>query len=65
MVAYSDLRVCAAPVGDAVEDVGQVEEGEEEEERVGPDAEEGDGDEAGRRAVPRGDQVGSDGRDAR
>ena len=61
------MAVEVAPVGDEVEDVWQVEDGDEEEERVGPDAEEGDADEAGRGgpgALARGDRVGRDGQAA-
>ena len=56
-----------SPVCDAVKDVRQVEDGDEEEQRVGPDAEEGDADEAGRGgpgALARGDRVGRDGQAA-
>ena len=65
---HRDLAVEVAPVGDEVEDVWQVEDGDEEEERVGPDAEEGDADEAGRGglgALAQGDRVGRDGQGAR
>ena len=68
MQTHRDLAVEVAPVGDAVEDAWQVEDGDEEEERVGPQAEEGDANEAGRGgpgALALGDRVGRDGQSAR
>ena len=68
MQTHRDLAVEVAPVCYAVEDVWQVEDGDEEEERVGPQAEEGDADEAGRGgpgALALGDRVGRDGQSAR
>ena len=62
--AHRDLAEEVASVGDAVEDVWQVEEGDEEEERVGPHAKEGGAEEAGRSEVARRVRVGRDGRHA-
>ena len=44
--SYHDAVVQVELIGDAVEDVGEVEDGEDEEEPVGPHAQEGDCDEA-------------------
>ena len=64
---HRDLAEEVALIGYEVEDIWQVEDGHEEEERVGPDAEEGDADEAGRGglgALALGDRVGRDGQGA-